>query len=140
MQTLLDLIIKDLIIIATTYHPHTVFLLAIIRITGCPITNGSLFQGSTAQPLDQLARWEVSSSMESSGLCLQYFIGMGNFPRNCQWMKLEIGNFEKIVLGNRFISLASFGKSTMFVDGRLDHKCSFPKMGLSFLWVVGCQT
>jgi hypothetical protein len=26
---------------------------------------------------------------------------MGNFPRNCQWMKLEIGNFKKIVFGNR---------------------------------------
>jgi hypothetical protein len=38
--------------------------------------------------------------MESSSLCLQYFIGMGNFPRNCQWMKLVIGNFEKIVFGN----------------------------------------
>jgi hypothetical protein len=65
--------------------------------------------------------------MESSGLCLQYFIGMGNFPQNCQWMKLEIGNFEKIVLENRFISLASYGKSKMFVDGHLEHKCSFPK-------------
>jgi hypothetical protein len=45
--------------------------------------------------------------MECSGLCLQHFIGMGNFPRNCQWMKLEIDNFEKIVFGNRFISLHS---------------------------------
>jgi hypothetical protein len=53
---------------------------------------------------------------------------MGNFPRNCQWMKLAIGNFEKIVFGNRFISLASYGKSEMFVDGHLEHKCSFPKM------------
>jgi hypothetical protein len=34
--------------------------------------------------------------MESSGLCLQYFIGMGNFPQNCRWIKLAIGNFEKI--------------------------------------------
>jgi hypothetical protein len=70
--------------------------------------------------------------MESSGLCLQHFIGMGNFPRNCQWMKLEIGNLEKIELGNRVISLASYGKSIM--------QCSFPKMGLPFLWVVGCQS
>jgi hypothetical protein len=30
------------------------FLPALVR-TGCPITNGSLFQGSTAQPLDHLA-------------------------------------------------------------------------------------
>jgi hypothetical protein len=37
-------------------------------------------------------------------------------------MKLEIGNFEKIVFGNRFISLASYGKSKMFVDGHLEHK------------------
>jgi hypothetical protein len=78
--------------------------------------------------------------MEISALCLQYFIGMGNFPRNCQWMKLVIGNFEKIVFGNRFISLASYGKTKMFVDGHLEHKCSFPKMGLPYLWVVGCQS
>jgi hypothetical protein len=73
--------------------------------------------------------------MESSGLCLQYFIGMGNFPRNCQctWMKLENGNFEKIVFGNQFISLASYGKYKLFVDGHLEHKCSFPKMGFSSL-------
>jgi hypothetical protein len=44
-------------------------------------------------------------------------------------MKLEIGNFEKIVFGNRFISLASYRKSKMFVDGHLVHKRSFPKMG-----------
>jgi hypothetical protein len=78
--------------------------------------------------------------MESSGLCLQYFIGMGNFPRNCTWMKLKIGNFEKIVFGNQFISLASYVKSKLFVDGHLEHKCSFPKMGLPYLWVVGCQS
>jgi hypothetical protein len=41
-------------------------------------------------------------------------------------MKLEIGNFKKIVFGNQFISLASYGKSKMFVDGHLEHKCSFP--------------
>jgi hypothetical protein len=38
-------------------------------------------------------------------------------------MKLEIGNFEKIVFGNRFISLESYGKSKMFVDGHLEHQC-----------------
>jgi hypothetical protein len=65
---------------------------------------------------------------------------MGNFPRNCQWMKLLIANFEKIVFGNRFISLASYGESKMFVDGHLEHKCSFPKIGLPYLWVVGCQS
>jgi hypothetical protein len=48
--------------------------------------------------------------MESSGLCLQYFIDMVNFPRNSQWIKLEIGNFEKIVFENRLISQASFRK------------------------------
>jgi hypothetical protein len=78
--------------------------------------------------------------MESSGLCLQYFNGIGNFPRNCPLMKLEIGNFEKIVFENRFKSLASYGKSKMFVDGHLNHKCSFPKIGLPSLWVVGCQS
>jgi hypothetical protein len=36
---------------------------------------------------------------------------------------LEIGYFEKIVFGNRFIFLASYGKSKMFVDGHLEHKC-----------------
>jgi hypothetical protein len=56
---------------------------------------------------------------------------MGNFPRNCQWMKLEIGNFEKNVFGNRLKSLASYGKSKMFVDGHLEHKCNFPKKGWS---------
>jgi hypothetical protein len=55
---------------------------------------------------------------------------MGNFLLNCQWMKLEIGNFEKIVFGNRFISLPSYGKSLMFVDGHLEHNSNFPKMGL----------
>jgi hypothetical protein len=45
-------------------------------------------------------------------------------------MKLESGNFEKIEFGNRFISLASYGKSKMFVDGHLEHKSSFPMMGL----------
>jgi hypothetical protein len=70
--------------------------------------------------------------MESSGLCLQYFIGMGNFPRNCKWMKLDIGHFEKIVFGNRLIFLASYGNSKMFVDGHLEHKCSFLKMGLPY--------
>jgi hypothetical protein len=78
--------------------------------------------------------WEVGSSMESSGLCLQYFIGMGNFPQNCQWIKLENGNFENIEFGNRFITLASYGKSKMFVDGHLEHRCSFPKMGMPTLW------
>jgi hypothetical protein len=43
--------------------------------------------------------------MKSSGLCLQYFNGMGNSPGNCQWMKLEIGNFEKIVFGNLLLLL-----------------------------------
>jgi hypothetical protein len=57
--------------------------------------------------------------MESSGLCLQYFIGMGNFSRNCQCMKLKIGYFENIVFENRFISLASYGKSKIFVDGHV---------------------
>jgi hypothetical protein len=35
-------------------------------------------------------------------------------------MKLVIGNFEKIVFGNRYISLASYGKIKMFVDGHLE--------------------
>jgi hypothetical protein len=96
MQTLLDLIIKDLIIIATTYHPHTVFLLAIIRITGCPITNGSLFQGSTAQPLDQLARWEVSSSMESSLSLSTIFHWYGQF--SAKQSVDEIGNWQLAIL------------------------------------------
>jgi hypothetical protein len=65
---------------------------------------------------------------------------MGNFLRNCQWMKLEIGNFEKIVFRNRFISRASYGKSKMLVDGHLEHKCSIPNIGLLYLWVVGCQS
>jgi hypothetical protein len=102
----------------------------VLKGTACPITNGSLFSGlhsSAPRPLS----WEVGSSMESSGLCLQYFIGMGNFPRNCQWMKLEIGNFEKIEFVNRFISLASYGKSKMFVDGHLEHKYSFPIYNIS---------
>jgi hypothetical protein len=71
--------------------------------------------------------------MESYSLCLQYLIGKGNFPRNCQWMELEIGNFEKIVFRNRFISLAFYGKSKMFVDVHLEHKYSFAIL-------VGCQS
>jgi hypothetical protein len=57
--------------------------------------------------------------MENSGLCLQYFIGMGNFPRNCQytWMKLEIGNFEKIVFGNLWYLTESL---KMFVNVHLE--------------------
>jgi hypothetical protein len=50
--------------------------------------------------------------------------GMGNVPRNSQWVKLEIGNFEKILFGNRFRSLASYGNSQMFVDVHLEHKLS----------------
>jgi hypothetical protein len=46
----------------------------------------------------------------------------------------EIGNFEKIVFGNRLIYLASYEKSKMFVEGHLEHKCGFPKLGLPSLW------
>jgi hypothetical protein len=56
---------------------------------------------------------------------------MGNFPRNCQWMKFEIDNFEKIVFVNRVISLASYENAKMFVDGQLKHKCSFTKVALN---------
>jgi hypothetical protein len=59
---------------------------------------------------------------------------MGNFPRNCQWMKLEIGNFEKIVFGNLWHLTESL---KMFANGHLEQKCSFPNMGLSSLWVFG---
>jgi hypothetical protein len=71
---------------------------------------------------------EVNSARQGSPFGVQK--QAGNFPRNCQWMKLEIGNFEKIVFENRVISLASYGKSKMFVDGHLEHKCSFPKISL----------
>jgi hypothetical protein len=56
--------------------------------------------------------------MESSGHCLQYFIGMGNLkkiPRNCQW---------KLAILRKLCS----------------KKCSFLRMGLPSLWVVGCQS
>jgi hypothetical protein len=64
--------------------------------------------------------------MEGFGLCLQYIIGMGNFPRNCQGIKLEIGNFEKIVFGNQFISLVSYIKSKLFVEV-MGHPVRFQK-------------
>jgi hypothetical protein len=58
--------------------------------------------------LDKAPCDELGATMKSK-LPLLKKIDMGNFPRNCQWMKLEMGNFEKIVFGNRFISLASYG-------------------------------
>jgi hypothetical protein len=68
-------------------------------------------------PLEQAAQ-RFTGYLPQIGI---YFIGMGNFPRNCPWMKLEIGNFDKIVFGNPFISKMSKKKSKMFVDGHLEH-------------------